>query len=75
VDHRIRVASAGESLARGDAADQALVQRVVHHHFVGVDRAAACQLANAQGVNRAKALGPSWMPAPISPMVAPAPAP
>ena len=58
VDHGVRVAKAlAKSLARGDAADQVFVQRVMHHHFVGVDRAGPRQLANAQGVERGKSVG------------------
>ena len=53
VDHRVRIAEAlAESLAGLDAADQRLVERVVHHHLVGVDRAAAGLVANAQSVER-----------------------
>ena len=58
MDHRVRVGEArAECCARGDAADQGFVQRVVHHHLVGVDGAAARDLANAQGVEGGKAIG------------------
>ena len=58
VDHRIRIAEAfAEGLARRDAADQRLVERVVHHHLVGVDGLGARDLADAERVERREAVG------------------
>jgi hypothetical protein len=51
VDHRIGVAKAlAEGLAGGDLADLVFVERVVHHHVVGEDGAAARLVAHAQRV-------------------------
>jgi hypothetical protein len=59
VDHRIRVAEAlAKGLAHGDAADQALVQRVVHHHLVGVDSAGARLRADAQRIEGGEGVRP-----------------
>ena len=58
VDHGIGVAKAlAKGFLCGDAAHQVCVQRVVHHHFVGVHRAAARLLTETQGVERGKGIG------------------
>ena len=58
VDHRVRI---GEALAKGgagrDLADQRLVDRVHHHHPIGVDRAAARPLADAERVEGGEGVG------------------
>jgi hypothetical protein len=55
VDHCIRVAEAlAKGLAGGDATDLGLVDRVVHHHAVGVHRAATRLFAHAQRVEGRK---------------------
>jgi hypothetical protein len=59
VDHGIRIAEAGaEGLAGGDAADQGLVQRVVHHHLVGVDGSSARLGPDAKRVERGEGVRP-----------------
>ena len=59
VDHRAGVAKAlAKRRAGGNAADQGFIQRVVHHHLVGVDGAGARNLANAQRIKRGKAVRP-----------------
>ena len=58
VDHGIGVAETlAKGSTRGDAADQGFVQRVVHHHLVGVDRAAAGDGADAQSVECGEGVG------------------
>ena len=55
VDHGIGVAKTlAELLVGGDLADLVLVEGVVHHHEVGVDRAATGLVADAQCVKRMK---------------------
>ena len=55
VDHGVRVAEAlAEGLAGGDAGDQRLVERVVHHHAVGLDGSATRLLADAERVEGVK---------------------
>ena len=57
VDHRIGIAEAlAKRLAGRDAADQCLVERIVHHHLVGVDGAPAGLFANAQRVEGREAV-------------------
>ena len=58
MDHRIWIAEAlAEDLAGRNAANQRLVECVVHHHLVGVDRAATSLLADAQRVERGEGVG------------------
>ena len=58
VDHGVGVAEApAKGLARLDAAHQGLVERIVHHHAVGVDGAAAGLLAHAQGIEGVEGVG------------------
>jgi len=58
VDHRVGVAEAlDEGLAGGNLADLVLVEGVVHHHVVGIDRAAARLVADAQGVEGVEGVG------------------
>ena len=58
MDYRVGI---GEALAEGgagrDLADQRLVDRVHHHHPVGVDRAAARPLADAERVEGGEGVG------------------
>ena len=57
VNHCIRVAKALlKRFSRGDKADLVFVQRIVHHHVVGVDRACAHLLAYSERVKRRKAV-------------------
>jgi hypothetical protein len=59
VDHRVGVAEARtEGSTGGDAADERLVDGVMHHHLVGVHRTAASQLADAQRVERREGVRP-----------------
>jgi hypothetical protein len=58
VDHGVGVAEAGaEGLAGGDAADEALVDGVVHHHRLGIDSAGAGALAHAQRIEGGEGVG------------------
>jgi hypothetical protein len=59
MDHRVWVAKARpKGFASGDAPDFVLIDRVVHHHAVGIDRTASCALPDAQRVERSERVRP-----------------
>lgn len=58
MDHRVGIAEAlAEGLACGDATDDRFVERVVHDHVVGIDRAAARLVADAQCIEGMEGIG------------------
>jgi hypothetical protein len=57
VNHRVRIAEAlAKALTRRDAGDQRPLERIVHHHLVGVNGPGARRLPNAQSVKGGKCI-------------------
>ncbi len=69
VDHRI---GSAEMVAEGPAGLNTHhlfpIHRIHHRDVVGKDRPLARHITDAQTIQRRKAFGPSWIPAPISPI-------